>query len=231
MASGLFGKLPAKRDFVAVNAPRRFLESWENWMQAGLATSRLALGGRWGEAYNHAPLWRFWLGADLCGQPALGAWTPSVDGVGRAFPLTLFTIADEGALPPPEIDAQEDWLQAAEAKLLEALDPQTDFEAFTRSLSELPAPNAHEEPAELGGFSLLAEGGALARDVDDKFGLAFRAARRFDHRRAFAGESFWWTIGGEGFPPLALALKGLPAPSRFADFLTGEFDPQGRAPA
>jgi len=230
MASGLFGKLPAKRDFIAVNAPRRFLETWESWMQAGLATSRLTLGGRWGEVYNHAPLWRFWLGADLCGEPALGAWTPSVDGVGRAFPLTLFTFADEGALPPPEIDAQENWFQAAEAKLLEALDPQTEFEAFTRSLVNLPPAKAQEDPAETAGLSLLADGGALARDVGEQFAMAFRAARRFDHRRAFAGESFWWTIGGEGFPPLALALKGLPPPARFADFLTGEFQSQGRAP-
>ena len=230
MASGLFGKLPVKRDFIAVNAPRRFLETWETWMQAGLATSRLTLGGRWGEVYNHAPLWRFWLGADLCGEPVLGAWTPSVDGVGRAFPLTLFTTADEGALPPPEIDAQETWFQSAEAKLLEALDPQTEFEAFTRSLAGLPAPNAHEDPVETAGLSRLADGGVLGRDVGDQFALAFRAARRFDHRRAFAGESFWWTIGGEGFPPLALALNGLPPPARFADFLTGEFQSQGRAP-
>ncbi len=30
MACGVFGKLPSKRDFIAVNAPRRFLTAWEN---------------------------------------------------------------------------------------------------------------------------------------------------------------------------------------------------------
>lgn len=230
MSFGLFGKLPAKRDFVAVNAPRRFLETWETWMQGGLATSRLTLGARWGEVYNHAPLWRFWLGADLCGEPVLGAWTPSVDGVGRAFPLTLFATSEQGALPPPELEPQDAWFEAAEAKLLEALEPQVEFEAFTRSLAALALPKVHEEPSELGGLSQLDEGGALGREVGDKFALAFRATRRFDHRRAFAAESFWWTIGGEGFPPLTLSLRGLPPATRFADFLTGEFDPQGRAP-
>ncbi len=44
MACGLFGKLPPKRDFVAVNAPRPFLTVWENWVQAGLAASREQLG-------------------------------------------------------------------------------------------------------------------------------------------------------------------------------------------
>lgn len=32
MSAGLFGKLPAKRDFIAANAPRRFLEVWEPWI-------------------------------------------------------------------------------------------------------------------------------------------------------------------------------------------------------
>ena len=68
MAAGLYGKLPAKRDFVAANAPRRFLEMWEPWLQASVATSRQTLGENWLPAYNSAPIWRFWLGAGLCGE-------------------------------------------------------------------------------------------------------------------------------------------------------------------
>ena len=47
MSAGLFGKLPAKRDFVAVNAPRRFLETWEPWLQSGVATSKQTSGTAW----------------------------------------------------------------------------------------------------------------------------------------------------------------------------------------
>ena len=57
-----------------------------------------------------------------------------------------------------------------------------------------------------------------------KSAVAFRAARRFGHRQAFATQSFWWTIGGEGFSPTALVVTGLPAPTRFADMLTGAFE-------
>ncbi len=52
---------------------------------------------------------------------------------------------------------------------------------------------------------------------------AFLAARRFGRRRAFASQTFWWTIGGEGFPSLALLEVGLPPATRFADMLTGAF--------
>ena len=74
-----------------------------------------------------------------------------------------------------------------------------------------------------GGFEELADGGVLARDVDSEVSAAFLAARRFGRRRAFASQTFWWTIGGEGFPSLALLEVGLPPATRFADMLTGAF--------
>src|SRR6185437_14844380 len=103
--AGFFGKLPAKRDFVAYQASRPFLDLWEPWLQASLATSRLTLGEEWSPAYNRAPLWRFWLGAQFAGEAMLGALMASVDGVGRPFPLTLFCGEGGGLLPPPEIEA------------------------------------------------------------------------------------------------------------------------------
>ena len=142
MAAGFFGKLPSKRDFVASGASRPFLDLWEPWLQASLATSRQTLGEDWPNAYNRMPIWRFWLGAQFAGEAIVGALMASVDGVGRPFPL------------------------------------------------------------------------------------AIRAARRFGHRSAFAGQSFWWTVGGDGFEALALAVVGMPAPLLFADMLTGAF---GRA--
>ena len=43
MRCSLFGKLPAKRDFIALFAPRHFLDIWEPWQQASIAASRDAL--------------------------------------------------------------------------------------------------------------------------------------------------------------------------------------------
>jgi type VI secretion system protein ImpM len=55
-SAGLFGKLPAKRDFIGANASRRFLEAWEPWLQAAVATSKQMLGDAWIETYNRAPI-------------------------------------------------------------------------------------------------------------------------------------------------------------------------------
>ena len=66
MQCSLFGKLPARRDFIAIGAPREFLNAWEPWLQSAISSSRQELGKDWQAAFLAAPIWRFWLGADIC---------------------------------------------------------------------------------------------------------------------------------------------------------------------
>ena len=139
---GLYGKLPTKRDFIAIQAPREFLAVWEPWMQGGLSASRHALGDSWQQTFLTAPIWRFWLGAELCGRTVLGAFMSSLDGVGRYFPLTLLAFPDEGAaIPPPEFDAQDGWFAVAEEFLLSTLEDATTFETVTAGLERLVSPS------------------------------------------------------------------------------------------
>jgi type VI secretion system protein ImpM len=223
MPAGFFGKLPSKRDFVASGVSRRFLEAWEPWLGASLATSRQSLGEAWVAAYNRAPIWRFWLGAQFAGEATIGVLMASVDGVGRAFPLAIVCGEGGGLLAPPEIEANEAWCAAAEHALLAALAPQTTFEEFAESVETLPEPVRQARVEEISGVEQLGEGAVLVRGLSSETALAFRAARRFGHRSAFAGQSFWWTVGGEGFEALALSVVGLPAPTLFRGLLTGNF--------
>jgi type VI secretion system protein ImpM len=223
MPAGFFGKLPAKRDFVASQTSRPFLEMWEPWLQASVATARQVLGEGWPEAYNRMPIWRFWLGAQFSGEAVIGALMASVDGVGRAFPLAVICGEGEALLPPPEIEANSAWCEAAEHALLGALAPDATLEAFAQAVDALPAPALQAHVDEMAGVELRGDGVALVRGVGADPALAFRAARRFGHRSAFAGQSFWWTLGGAGFEPLAMAVVGLPAPALFADLVTGRF--------
>jgi type VI secretion system protein ImpM len=216
MPAGLFGKLPAKRDFIAARAPRRFLDVFEPWLQTGLATSKQALGADWADIYNRAPLWRFWIGGGLCGEDAVGVLMPSVDGVGRRFPLCLFSCELERPPAAPEFDANEAWFAAAETMLLGALDA-TSFEALAEAAANMPAP---APAADVEGVEALGDGVRLLRGGD--FSGGFARARRAGGA-GFDAVSYWWTAGGEDFPALALVTSGLPAPARFADLLTGAF--------
>jgi len=123
---GFCGKLPARGDFVASGLPRRFVEPWHDWMQRVLAASRDRLGEDWVAAWNEAPIWRFALSAGLCGpEAAVGLWMPSVDRIGRHFPLT-FAALDAHAEAAALIGNGGAFLAAAEAAGLEALASDTD---------------------------------------------------------------------------------------------------------
>ena len=98
--AGLFGKLPARGDFVRENLPRDFTDSWDGWWQRGLADTQAQWRDEWNAAWLEAPVWRFMLPPGLCGKSGiLGLWLPSVDKVGRYSPLTIAAAAPCDWLP------------------------------------------------------------------------------------------------------------------------------------
>ena len=110
---GLFGKLPVRGDFVRAGLPGGFVQPWDDWLQQVIAASRVALGEAWLPAWLEAPVWRFSLAAGQCGGGgALGLMLPSVDRVGRYFPLTLAAIYTGGEAPQQA--AADAWLDACE---------------------------------------------------------------------------------------------------------------------
>jgi type VI secretion system protein ImpM len=220
MRCGLFGKIGAKRDFIAIATPRNFLEAWEPWVQAALSASRHQLGSGWQQAFLTAPVWRFWLGAAICGTTVAGAIMPSLDGVGRYYPLTLHAVTgDDASLPPPSIDPQEEWFGQAEAFLLSTLDRAATFEQISDALDRLAAPRLQATFAEEPPIR-LAVGMVSAVDA---FAGSF-AALCSTNPQVYAAASFWWTAGGEGFPPMALCYRGLPDPFHYSTLLTGDLD-------
>ena len=223
MRCGLFGKLPAKRDFIAVVAPRTLLDAWEPWMQSGISASRDTLDKDWQQAFLTAPIWRFWLGADVCGTTVLGAFMSSLDGVGRYYPLTIFACADpDSPIPPPDIDAHDDWFAAAEDFLLSTLQKETAFEATTAALEHLAPPACQPAPLP-DGMARLKDRAVATPAVTSSFAEACDALRIANHGSAYAAASFWWTLGGNNYQPLALSCHGMPDPSLFTGMLTGQF--------
>jgi type VI secretion system protein ImpM len=120
-AIGFCGKIPARGDFVRAGLPSRFAEPWHDWLQQVLPESRHALAQAWVAAWNEAPIWRFALSPGICGpDPVLGLWMPSIDRVGRHFPLTFAAVAPD-ADTPGLIRFGGGFLAAAEAAGLDAL--------------------------------------------------------------------------------------------------------------
>jgi type VI secretion system protein ImpM len=245
MRCGLFGKLPAKRDFIAVSAPRVFLRLWEPWLEKGLTEARARVGeADFAAAYNSAPIWRFWLGPALCGEAFAGAFMPSVDALGRMFPLTLIgASAGAGALAPPDAEPREQWFTTVEALLLDALDPDASLEELAKRLDGLGCDFASAHRSALERLQakqarlpaqLIAEGGDLATGADaaedSSLRIMFKAMRGEQPSCPPEAATFWWTIGGGGeCPPLAMMHQSMPGPATFADMLSRRHIAQGTA--
>jgi type VI secretion system protein ImpM len=226
MRCSLFGKLAAKRDFIAVSAPRDFLNAWEPWMQGGVSASRQSLGQAWQGAFLAAPIWRFWLGAEICGTTVLGAFMSSLDGMGRYYPLTLFACANTGAaIPPPDIEAQDQWFAAAEDFLLSTLDADAAYETFTDALDRLAPPVHAAVDALPAGMSRIMDGAVAAPLGEGPLSEVFASLRTVNHASAYAAASFWWTLGGDEFAPVGFCCRRMPDPSLQAGMLTGRFPP------
>ena len=112
--AGVFGKLPARGDFVRDTLPRDFTDAWDSWWSRGLAATQSRAGESWAASWLEAPVWRFALPPGLCGRRGmLGVWMPSVDKAGRYYPLTLaaaapFDWTDRLAAMEPFLDALEE---------------------------------------------------------------------------------------------------------------------------
>ena len=222
MRCGLFGKLGAKRDFIAIATPRGFLEAWEPWMQSCLSASRHHLGDAWQQAFLTAPVWRFWLGAGICGTAVLGAVMPSLDGVGRYYPLAVHAIADpDAAILPPDIDPQDEWFGRAEDFLLSTLARDISFDDICSQLDGLAVPRTRSRAEVDRNMVALGDGmtGTVAGGADFAPALS---ALRIASPELYAAASFWWTAGGGTFRPLAVSCRGLPDPYRYSTLLTGD---------
>ena len=226
MRCGLFGKLSTKRDFIALFAPRDFLSVWEPWMQSCVSASRDTLGDAWFKAYLAAPIWRFWLGADICGATIVGALMASLDGVGRYYPLTVFACADLGnAVAPPDIDAHEEWFASAEQFLLSTLDDKVTFEAITKALDDLAAPTSQPTSLPQAGVSILKNGVFTGPLGDRSFSDLFGLLRTANSSSIYAAASFWWSAGGGDYKPFGFCCRHMPDPFLFTNMLTGLIDP------
>jgi len=224
MPCGLYGKVPSKRDFIAPGASRSFLDVWEPWIQGGMSASHQRLGDQWQATFLKAPIWRFWLGEELCGTTYLGALMPSLDGIGRYFPLTVFASAAEGAaIPPPEFDAQDDWFAAVEDFLLATLDHDVTYETIAAQLEQLSPPREGPPISAQRDIVALPEGAATMIPSGGSFADAFTRMRTASNAKTYASSTFWWTIGGEGYAPVALASRRMPDPFLFTEMLTGRF--------
>jgi type VI secretion system protein ImpM len=154
---GAFGKIPALGDFFRMNVGPAFVTAWDRWLQETLMAAQGALGGHWEDRYMSAPIWRFSLAPGLAGpEAAIGVLMPSVDRVGRKFPLTLVC---ELANPAPlrTLALQDAVFAALEHLAIDALDDDMTQDRLAGTLKAIvPAPDQYRSTmrSDGGGYAI-----------------------------------------------------------------------------
>jgi type VI secretion system protein ImpM len=171
---GAFGKIPALGDFFRLNVPNGFVTPWDAWVQGALLAGKGTLGPRWDATYMVAPIWQFALEPGLCGTDAvIGVLMPSVDRVGRQYPLTLAATVSGGPPALWSLLANGAVLEALETLALDCLDDAMTRETLTARLEAIapPQPRLGSRLRASGGGIVMrtARGETLAADLAHEF--------------------------------------------------------------
>jgi type VI secretion system protein ImpM len=174
--AGWFGKIPGLGDFATRRLPGEFVHEWDDWLQHGLAAAYESFVDLELSAHGAPPIRRFWLGRGVLGPACwAGLLMPSVDRVGRRFPLTVAAIAPPVDSQPVSLGAAlqaRAWFAAADALMRAALDGELDVDAFDEALAglgvglDVPAPESPwllKACEMLQAFAPAARGGAEFR--------------------------------------------------------------------
>ena len=224
--TGFFGKVRSHGDFVTRRLPVSFTRIWDDWLQASLHASRDHLGPLWLKTYLNSPIWRFALAPGACGAQAwAGVLMPSVDRVGRHFPLTI-AASVLGTTPLLEWMAETGaWYDQLETLALSALQDDFTLDKFDANLSLIRAPL--EATVSTNEYNVAAQGQSIAhvmalenldhlKDAIPQLSWAITAA-------SLRGHSLWWTEGSQQIAPNVLVHKGLPTASLFPAMLDGQW--------
>ncbi len=230
--TGLYGKLASHGDFVLRRLPQEFVAPWDAWLQQAIAESKLALGDAWEDSYRNAPVWRFLLAPGTCGESAwAGLWQPSVDRVGRHFPLTV------AAPLPSNIDVLEtmmaagNWYSDLEHAIAAAFGTEVQFDALDGRLEQLSFPECIIVPANTSEDTL-----PIAARVFSAFKVSIgqpssaetvRATLRGQQVAIGPFDCIWSDPGSLGQEAALLVTKGLPSPARFCAMLDGKWETHG----
>ena len=233
MDVGLYGKLPSHGDFLRRRTSDAFLKVWDGWLQDSMAASREALGDRWLDVYLTSPAWRFTGEAGACGPvPVVGLMVPSVDRVGRYFPLTIVAeLPSDASLLG--VTALAPFFETAERLMIETLESEfVDFESFDQrvvhladhlSFLSVPQPVVLER----GASAVLNGGGQDCWQIP--IGAVQDLAPALEQllfqqlSDAYRPLMVWWSDGSSAVEPSCLLSRGLPDPEKFAALLDGSW--------
>lgn len=204
--TGLYGKLPGHGDFIQRELPANFVQAWDEWLQRAVHGSRELLGEPWLDYYLTSPIWRFVLSPGALNDQAwAGILVPSVDSVGRYFPLTMAVPVAAASNPFALQVTAERWYQQISDLAIEALQGALQADQLLERFPEFAhGPMASQVSIASGSHVAYSDGGGIASSYPDLLHQLYRDQ--------FPSFSLWWCAGSNHLRPTTLVSPALPEP-------------------
>jgi type VI secretion system protein ImpM len=223
-APAWFGKLASLGDFAARRLSQDTTRTLDGWLAQGLDASRAQLGERWLNAYLTGPLWRFaWAPDVLDAHWWFGLLMPSVDNVGRYFPLVVLQSRAEPPADAGALDRLEQWYAALAHAALRTLQPGSSIDQFEAELAQIAHSASLPACASTASWPSTQWPERIRHDVADGTSLSscLQQLAVAETLRRLRGCSLWWSLRtGTQDSSLSIAV-GLPARESFAHLLEG----------
>jgi type VI secretion system protein ImpM len=180
------------------------------------------------------PVWRFVLSSGVCGDGAYaGILVPSVDRVGRYFPLTVIAQLQKDDCPLAIACGSHGLFEAAESLVIDALEaPSLDFDTFDEQIALLRERLDADSATESSRVLRLLQQSEFAADSPrwqlpltsvEALQCAVNAFAYREAARAMQPLALWWTQGSSALTASWLFTRGLPDARASVAMLTGDW--------
>ncbi len=224
---GFFGKIPLTGDFIHRRMSSVFMNRWDDWLKVNILYSQNKLEDRWLPIYSQSPMWRFCISPGIIDEKAyIGLMIPSVDSVGRYFPLTLVQAVNNKAIPFILSTKANQWFQNIEDLLLDLLEGyEPDLQVFDEKIAALQAQWIEQLPTIPTGNASIEGSFSLQLEVNsaDSINHSFSSLmlqNLADSKKPF---TFWWNEGSQAYQPNILFSDRLPVKDQFCGLLDGSW--------
>lgn len=221
-AAGWYGKMAMLGDFASRRLPQAFVDLCDGWLAKGIEASRVQLGDRWLDVYLHGPIWRFaWAPGIVDGGWWFGIMMPSVDKVGRYFPLVITRPTTHAPTGEAGLSALSAWYDHLSAVALRTFQAGATLEDFESALAAAP-PFGDQPPMTLSGAPLP---GRFRYEAPHPATLSqwLGTMASAESLQAYAGHTLWWPDDAN-MPDRSFSIApGLPPAEFFSELLEGRW--------
>jgi type VI secretion system protein ImpM len=221
---GLYGKLPAYGDFIIRDLNPAFIDIWDEWLQHFISVSKEQIGNDWLNIYLTSPIWKFALSAGVIDDKMwAGIMMPSVDKVGRYFPISLIQSFAAAHNPVDFMASQQAWYDSIETQCLIALEGTIDADELMAKLSKIEtiSKEAYQATHNIGEAGPMVMG--LSMNESGPMSMAMPYLLNAALNTHLSSYSVWHTHGSELISPMMFCTQGLPPIRGIASMLDGRW--------